>query len=210
MDRTEQEEFWKGEFGNEYTLRNAGDWDAFYKKQWGITRTELNAEFLSEVDKNAQILEVGCNRGNQLQILHNQGFKNLWGIDVNKHALKIAKENTTFNISEGSALEIPFEDEYFELVFTSGVLIHIAPTDLPKVMQEMHRVSKRYIWGFEYYSEELTEIEYRGHKHRLWKNDFVKLFRDHFPELKATRQRKIQYLNNDNVDMMYLLEKPEK
>lgn len=210
MDKTEQEDFWQGPFGDEYTLRNSGDWDEFYKKQWGITRTALNEEFLSVVDRNALILEVGCNRANQLQILHNQGFRNLWGIDVNQKALEMAKENKNFNIVEGSAFDIPFKDEFFDLVFTSGVLIHIAPSDLDRVILEMQRVSKRYIWCFEYFSEECTEIEYRGYKHRLWKNNFLKLFRDRYPDLNIVKQRKIKYLENENVDMMFLLEKPMK
>jgi pseudaminic acid biosynthesis-associated methylase len=207
MDRNEQEEFWQGDFGDEYTLRNAGDWDEFYEKQWGITRTALNNEFLSKLDRNALILEIGCNRANQLQILHNQGFTNLWGIDVNQKALGIAKENKSFNIVEGSALDIPFKDGFFDLAFTSGVLIHIFPDDVEKVMQEMYRVAKRFIWCFEYFSEERTEIEYRGYKNRLWKNNFLRLFTELYPDLTVVKQRKVKYLQNENVDMMFLLEK---
>jgi pseudaminic acid biosynthesis-associated methylase len=210
MKKTEQEEFWKGDFGDDYTSRNAGDWDAFYKRQWGVTRTELNEEFLSNLDKDALILEVGCNRANQMQILWNQGFGNLWGVEINKKSLEIARKNKSFNLVEGSALDIPFKDRYFDLVFTSGVLIHIAPENLPKVIDEMYRVSKRYIWCFEYFSEECKEIEYRGHKNRLWKNNFLELFQERHPNLKLAKQRKIKYLENDNVDMMFLLKKPEQ
>ncbi|MFW9868428.1 MAG: pseudaminic acid biosynthesis-associated methylase [Candidatus Thorarchaeota archaeon] len=207
MVKTTQEEFWEGEFGDEYTSRNTGDCDEFYKKQWGITRTELNNKFLSKLSKNASILEVGCNRANQLMILHEQGFENLWGIDINKKALQIAKENRHFNIIEGSGFDIPFKDRYFDLVFTSGVLIHIAPENLPKIIDEIYRVSKRYIWGFEYFSEECKAIEYRGHKDRLWKNNFLQLYQDRHPDLKEVKQMKIKYIETENVDMMYLLEK---
>lgn len=207
MDKTEQEEFWEGEFGNEYTLRNAGDWDAFYKRQWGVTRTELNEEFLSSLDKAASILEVGCNRASQLEILQKQGFSNLWGIEINAKAIVIARENKDFNIVEGSAFDIPFKNGIFDLVFTSGVLIHIAPDNLPMIMSEMHRVSNRHIWGFEYFSEECEEIEYRGHRNRLWKNNFAGLFQQQFPDLRLVKGRKVKYLENDNIDMMFLLEK---
>jgi len=209
MKKTEQEEFWQGSFGNEYTLRNAGDWDAFYSKQWGVTRTELNEEFLSGLDKNALILEIGCNRANQLQILQAQGFSNLWGIEINTMALEIARENKSFNLVEGSALDIPFKDRFFDLVFTSGVLIHIAPQNLTTVMDEIYRVSKRCIWGFEYFAEECREIVYRGHKNRLWKNNFLRLYVERYPDLKVMKQRKVKYVENDDVDMMFLLEKPE-
>ncbi len=207
MKKTEQEEFWEGEFGDEYTLRNAGDWDQFYRNQWGISRTELNEYFLLDIDRESRILEVGCNRANQLQILSEQGFKNLWGLEINKHAIELARENKCFNLVEASAFDIPFKDDYFDLVFTSGVLIHIAPNNLKSIMNEIHRVTKRYIWGFEYFSEECEEIEYRGHTNRLWKNDFMKLYLDNFSDLRIVKSRKVEYLKNDNVDMMFLLEK---
>ncbi|MHA1934351.1 MAG: pseudaminic acid biosynthesis-associated methylase [Candidatus Thorarchaeota archaeon] len=208
MVKTEQEKFWEGEFGDEYTIRNAGDWDAFYKKQWGVTRTDLNSQFLSDLSKDARILEVGCNRAYQLQILQNQGFENLWGLEINTKALQMARENKTLNLVEGSAFDIPFKNEFFDLVFTSGVLIHIAPEHLPNILDEIYRISKNYIWGFEYYSEKCVEIQYRGHKNRLWKNNFLKIWQDRFSDLIVLKQQKIPYLENDNIDMMYLLKKP--
>jgi len=207
MGDTEQERFWKSEFGDEYTLRNAGDWDAFYLKQWGVTRTHLNTQFLSGIDKDARILEVGCNRAYQLQLLQNQGFQNLWGLEINKSALQIARENRTFNIVEASAFDIPFRDGYFDLVFTSGLLIHIAPEHLPVIIDEIYRVTRRYIWGFEYFSKDCTEINYRGHENKLWKNDFAKLWQERYPDLKLVRAEKIPYLANDNIDVMFLFEK---
>ncbi len=207
MKKTEQERFWESKFGDEYTIRNAGDWDAFYKKQWGITRTELNEEFLSGVNANSRVLEVGCNRANQLQVLHKQGFTNLWGLDINRKALEIARENKHFNIVEASAFDIPFKDDFFDLVFTSGVLIHIAPENLPLIIKEMYRVTRHYIWCFEYFSETCKEIEYRGHKNRLWKNNYLEVFLENYPDLRIVKERKIKYVESDNTDMMFLLEK---
>ena len=207
MNQTEQMEFWKGNFGDDYTIRNAGDWDELYKKTWGITRTELNKEFLSGLGKDISILEVGCNRANQLLVLKDDNYTNLWGIEINKKAIELARENKSLNLLEGSAQNLPFKDGFFDLVFTSGVLIHISPDDLPKAMDEIYRVAKKYIWCFEYFSEECQEIVYRGHKNRLWKNNFLKLFLERFPDLKLVRQRKIKYVENDNVDEMFLLEK---
>ena len=93
MKDTEQIKFWKGEFGDEYTQRNSENPDELYKRQFGITRTELNNDFLSDLNKNISILEIGCNRGIQLNTLEKNGFNNLWGIEINKKALQIAREN---------------------------------------------------------------------------------------------------------------------
>jgi len=203
----EQTEFWKGKFGDDYTERNHGEWDEFYKEQWGITRTELNVEFLGDLDKDIRILEAGCNRGNQLEMLNKNGFTNLWGIDVNKQALGYARSNKELNLVEGSLLDIPFKDNYFDLVFTSGVLIHIHPDDLKKAMSEIVRVSKGLVWGFEYFAEECTPIEYRGNANKLWKNDFLKLYLDTFPELKVVKKKLVPYLKDDNKNMMFLMKK---
>ncbi|MCF2136994.1 MAG: methyltransferase domain-containing protein [Candidatus Thorarchaeota archaeon] len=207
MKKTEQEKFWEGNFGDEYTIRNVGDWDAFYKSQWGVTRTSLNEEFLTGIPHDARILEIGCNRGNQLQVLEKQGFTNLWGIEINKKAIEIARENKKFNIVEGSIYDIPFKEGFFNLAFTSGVLIHIPPENLQNAIKEIYRVSRKYIWCFEYFADECTEIEYRGHKNRLWKNNFLRVFQETFPDLILVKKRMVKYLHNENVDIMFLLEK---
>ncbi len=207
MKETEQMKFWKGEFGDKYISRNDVDIDKFYKKRFGVTRTELNNEFLNELNNNIKVLEVGCNMCIQLNLLEKISFKNLWGIEINKKALSIAKENKSLNLIEGSAFDIPFKDGFFDLVFTSGVLIHIFPEDLPKAIDEIYRTTKKYIWCFEYFSEDCQEIEYRGHKNRLWKNNFLKLFLERHPDLKITKQKIIKYLENENIDEMFLLEK---
>lgn len=206
MKDTEQLEFWKGEFGDRYISRNSGDWDKFYEKQWGISRTDLNHEFLEQISKDTRILEIGCNIGNQLNILEKDGFNNLWGLEINKKALSIARENKGITFVEGSVFDIPFKNNFFEVVFTSGVLIHIAPQDLSSAMDEIYRVSNKYIWGFEYYSEMQESITYRGHDNKLWKNNFKKLYLDKFSNLKIINEKKLKYLENENVDMMYLLE----
>lgn len=207
MMRSKQELFWKGNFGDAYSSRNSIDIDQVYEDTFGVTRTDLNQIFLKGIKKNTKILEVGCNQGLQLDVLYKMGFKNLHGIDINDDALKIAKKKKYLNVQKASIFELPFKDKSFGLVFTSGVLIHISPKDLGKVLTEIFRVSKRYIWGFEYFSKDLKEIQYRGHKDKLWKQNFVKRFRYYFPELKIMKDRKVRYQASRNIDCMYLLKK---
>ncbi len=199
--------FWKSDFGDEFAVRNSGDYDELYKEIFGITITDLNKEFISLLDKDSHILEVGCNIGKQLEIIEKMGFTNLWGIDINTNVLKIAKEKKEWNLVEGSAFDIPFKDNFFEMVFTSGVMIHIHPHDLDKIFDEMYRVTKKYIWCFEYFSENCQEIEYRGNKNKLWKNNFLQLFIKRHPDLKIVKEKKLKYLDSNNIDVMFMLEK---
>jgi pseudaminic acid biosynthesis-associated methylase len=211
---TQQLKKWRGRFGKEYTDRNAISLegvDKLYKRLYGITRTELNKLFLSKMNRSIRILEVGANIGNQLLCLQKMGFRNLYGIEPQKYAVEKSRSKTKgLNIIEGNIFGIPFEDEYFDLVFTSGVLIHINPKDIKKAMKEIHRCTKRYIWGFEYYSDRYTEIIYRGKKNLLWKADFAKKYLDNFNDLVLVKEKRLKYLDSENVDKIFLLKKVKK
>ena len=202
---------WAGDFGKEYTDRNAcslEELDSIYQKNYGITRTEMTARFIGNFDRNLRILEVGSNDGNKLLCLQNMGFKNLYGIELQSYAVELSKRKTRgINIIQGSAFDIPFKDDFFDLVFTSGVLIHIAPEDINGVLDEIYRCTSKYIWGFEYYSDTHTSISYRGQADLLWKANFSRLFLDRFSNLKMVREEHFKYLDSDNIDAMFLLEK---
>jgi pseudaminic acid biosynthesis-associated methylase len=208
---TRQISEWKGEFGREYTDRNTLDpnaLDALYEANYGITRSSLNQSFLEGVPLGARILEVGCNIGNQLLLLAQAGYTDLNGIEIQSYAVNIARSRVpSASIVEASAFEIPHPDRHFDLVFTSGVLIHIAPQDLPTVIAEICRTANTWIWGMEYYAPSLTEIPYRGHQSLLWKNDFARAYLSHSSDLELVRERRLDYLNSPNADSMFLLKK---
>ena len=207
---SKQEEFWSGDFGKNYSDRNpitADDANAYATKCYGLSRIEMNKMFLGDIPKEAKILEVGCNVGSQLRTLKEMGFKNLYGLELQDYAVKIARENDIdINYIKGSAFDLPFKDSYFDLVFTSGVLIHIHPDDLEKVMSEVYRVSNKYIWGFEYFSEDLKTINYRDNNDVLWKADYMKMYISKNPGLKEIKFHDFPYITETescNVDRMF-------
>ena len=208
---TAQMSHWRGQFGREYTERNSvtlSQLDALYRRNYGLTRKELNRRFLDDVPRNARVLEVGCNIGMQLSMLRDLGFHDLYGIEIQHDALKQAMSRVAeILVAEASALEIPFANRSFDLVFTSGVLIHIAPDDLQRVMYEIYRCSKRFIWGFEYHSPEPVEIAYRGKRDLLWKMNYAQAFLDEHEDLRLMRCEHLSYIDNPNTDCMFLLEK---
>jgi pseudaminic acid biosynthesis-associated methylase len=207
--KTAQLEHWRSDFGRAYTDRNSlapGALDALYVKNYGVGRGELNQRFLAHIPRSARILEVGCNEGNQLCALREMGFDQLYGIEIQDYALRKARARLqNAQLALASAFEIPYPDGFFDLVFTSGVLIHIAPPDLPKALGEIHRCSRKFIWGFEYYSPQPMEVAYRGHQSLLWKADFARLYLDLFDDLDPVRVERIPYLEDANVDLMFLL-----
>ena len=208
---TEQIKDWSSDFGRDYTARNPRnmtEMDALYHQSFGITRTRLNEKFLAEVDRTSAMLEVGCNVGTQLAGLQNLGFSRLVGIDVQFYALELARRhNPGAAFLRAPALDLPFKDQAFDLVFTSGVLIHISPQDLGRALGEIHRCSRRFIWGWEYFHDTCAMIPYRGRDNLLWKANFAQLYLERFPDLEIVREERIAYLASDNVDTMFLLRK---
>jgi pseudaminic acid biosynthesis-associated methylase len=211
---TPQTDFWKGDFGKEYTERNPqnlDEWDEVYRQKYGLTKTDMNAEFLSAIPKDSRILEVGCNIGLQLLGLQRMGFTNLYGIELQEYAVEKAKANTRgINIIQGSGFDLPFRDGYFDLVYTAGVLIHIDPKDLTRFMAEMVRCSSSYIWGFEYYSEKTKQLNYRGNEGYMWKADYASVFTANFDGLSLVQRKTYPYISENekgNEDIMYLLKK---
>lgn len=208
--QTRQQEFWSGKFGRGYNDRNTwtvSGFDRFYRQTWGTTRTVMNRAFLRGL-KIDNVLEVGANIGLQLRHLQSQGFDNLYGVEIQSDAVERAKRLTKgINIIRGSAFDLPFQNNYFDLVFTSGVLIHIHPKDQKAAMREMFRVSRKYIWGFEYFNETVQEIPYRGNRNVLWKNNFPKLWQQYCPKLKLVKVKKYRYVGQKIQDVMYLFRK---
>jgi len=210
---TEQIKTWTGSFGREYTSRNTfrdhQDFNRFYRERYGLSRDDLNRRFLGHLSAEARLLEVGCNIGNQLEALGQVGFSNLYGLEIQADAVKQAHLlRPHLNIIEGSAFEIPFRDEFFDVVFTNSVLIHVAPADLARVFSEIYRVSRSWIWGLEYFSPQLIEVRYRGHDNLLWKADYAGLMQRQFPDLVEEKHELYEYLDGSGLtDKMYLLRK---
>jgi pseudaminic acid biosynthesis-associated methylase len=208
---TPQETVWKGLFGHEYTDRNTFEiksLNELWLRNYGIARSTINERFLSGIAKDAKFMEVGCNAGNQLLMLRHMGWSNLSGVELQPYALEIARSRLPdVPLKLGSALDLPWINSSFDVVFTSSVLIHISPKDLPRVMDEIYRTSKEYIWGAEYYAPEVTQVTYRTHNDLLWKMDYARLYLERFSDLTLVKEEHLPYLSNDNVDTVFLLKK---
>ena len=206
---------WSSTFGENYIFRNprtVEEYEQVYKTQTGKRRFHLLhdmifcTDYSSHIDK---VLEVGCNIGLQLELMYRLGFKQLYGVDVNQKAINSAKTKPYLCCMYGEAQDLPFKDDYFDLVFTSGLLIHIPPEQLTKVLYEICRTSKKYIMGYEYFNDKEIMIPYRGKNNMLWKNDWVKQYLEVFPGLEVLQEVKIPLKDNSgNYDIFFLLEKP--
>jgi pseudaminic acid biosynthesis-associated methylase len=202
---------WQGNLGRQYTDRNTltpEQVDALWMKNYGVSRSVINREFLGTLPKDIRILEVGCNIGNQLQLLRGLGFSNLHGIEIQEYAVELARQRAPgIQFQQGSAFQLPFENNTFDLVFTAGVLIHIAPQDLEIALDQIHRCAKKYIFGSEYFAPSVTEVRWRDQNDVMWKMDYAREYLTHFEDLSLVMERRLPYLDNENVDSVFLLRK---
>lgn len=176
-------DLWKGSFGDDYTKRNSITEEALTarKNLWGgIIGATRDTGFPTS------ILEVGAGQGINLQALKeiyqlNNLQVQLSAIEPNEKAYKILNTLGLHSTYSGAANIENIASAEFDLVFTSGVLIHINPEDQLKTIQNIYRVSKSYIVCIEYFAPELREIKYRGQDAALWSRDFGSLYLDNLP-----------------------------
>ena len=194
------ERLWGGEFGAQYTRRNL---------KAGETRESFWRAILGKYQARS-VLEVGCNLGANLGwIAPLVGPSRVWGVDINRDALKLMHKNIVgVGAAMAAARLLPFRGGQFDLVFTMGVLIHQPPPALPSVMAEIVRCSSRYILCGEYYSEQTVEVPYRGQSGALFKRDFGGTYQELWPDL-SLREKGFLSREQGFDDMTYwVFEKP--
>lgn len=175
--------FWMGEFGDEYWRRNKITPEKIKEGARAYRR------IFDQIKVNS-VLEVGSNIGIQLTILRKLlGPKiELNAVEPNKQAFAKLTKNPSLKLKKAyncSGYQLPFDDSSIDLVFTSGVLIHIPPKNLTEITKEIVRVSKKYVLCLEFFSHEPEEKAYRGHRNVFFKRDFGAFYLDNFPKLKA-------------------------
>lgn len=92
-----------------------------------------------------KVLDVGCGDGTTLQKLSDNYLADYYGLDLTKELIDIARRRNIENCEffEGDAVEIPFKDEYFDIVYTQRLLVNIQTwEDQQRVVDEIHRVLK--------------------------------------------------------------------
>ena len=115
-----------------------------YHNDLGFSHTGKLFPFLKEcLDKkdNIKILDVGCSHGLAVLQLQQMGYE-AYGVDVAATAIKLCEERGLATCKVGSATNIPFEDDFFDLIISTDTLEHLLPSDVKKVISEFQRVNK--------------------------------------------------------------------
>ncbi|RZH68399.1 class I SAM-dependent methyltransferase [Natrinema altunense] len=99
------------------------------------------------VDRDAAVLELGCSSGRHLAHLHDHGFEDLHGIDVNDDAFDVMAETYPDLAADGTfyhdtieAVVGDFADDRFDAVYSVETLQHLHP-DAEWVLEELTRIT---------------------------------------------------------------------
>jgi pseudaminic acid biosynthesis-associated methylase len=164
--RTDQEAFWAGDFGDEYTARNQDP-------NLIVSNVVFFSRMLQRAGRIRSAIEFGANRGLNLHALRMFIPEiELAAVEINKDAVAQLKQISDVTVHHQSLLD--FEPKRLhDFSFVKGVLIHINPDELRRAYEVLYLSSSRFIGIAEYYNPTPVSISYRGHGDRLFKRDFV-------------------------------------
>ncbi|MEE0959117.1 MAG: hypothetical protein UH654_03665 [Lachnospiraceae bacterium] len=192
--KTAQEEFWSGQFGNDYIERN---------KDNALLEAKMNLWMkVLECTKDVEsVIEFGSNIGLNLKTMKIINSKlNFAAVEINHKAVDILKNDALLkdcvDVYEQSILEYNPEKMY-DLAFTAGVLIHINPDELQNVYEKLYKSSKKYICVAEYYNPSPVVIPYRDNQERLFKRDFAGEIMDKYSDLQLVNYGFVYHRDNN-------------
>lgn len=185
------------------TMMPRQDLHAYWREPWkwdennlaedyvgGYPRTRFLISLLKDIPKSANILEIGCNCGRNLNGLWNEGYENLTGVEISPHAVEVMR--TAHPEMKASVIVQPIEDAIvkmkdneFDVVFTMAVLQHL-PSESEWVMKEIARIAKTLIT----IEDEVNTT--RRHRARNYKDVF-----------EGLGMRQVQEMNCEHVDDLF-------
>lgn len=170
--RDEQEEFWRGEFGDDYVKRNNG-------RELIAAKIDLFSKSLKLTQRINSVIELGCNRGlNALALKHLFPSIEYTGIEISKTAFELLCKNEAVDHAYNESIyNVNFQKKY-DLAVIAGVLIHLNPDKLSIAYSKLKEASQKYVMIAEYFNPTPVSLDYRGHSEKLYKRDFAKEFID--------------------------------
>ncbi len=152
MRESDIQDFWNrhpcGEMGVGGLERFRGDYESFFS-DYDSYRYHKHRHLLSCLDhidfEGKRVLEIGLGQGADSEQIIRRGA--IWsGLDLTPESVDRVRTRLCLrdlpheSLKEGSVLQIPFDDNSFDIVFSHGVLHHVP--DIETAQREIHRVLK--------------------------------------------------------------------
>ena len=107
------------------------------------TETVAHIKDFYNLDNNSKILDIGCAKG---YMMHDLSLlipgAEIKGVDVSGYAKENSIESMQDNIVVANANNLPFPDDYFDLVIAINTLHNLPLIDCKQAFREINRVTK--------------------------------------------------------------------
>jgi ubiquinone/menaquinone biosynthesis C-methylase UbiE len=121
----------------------ASKYDLYYQTEIGKKVNQIEEKLITDLLKDiprTKMLELGCGTGHWTNFFLNKGYK-VTATDISDAMLQLAKQkNLNANFIKADSLEIPFEDNSFDIISSITMLEFVEDQD--KVLEEIQRVLK--------------------------------------------------------------------
>lgn len=204
-------EAWRGKF-HEFPMSPthaaaASSKESEYWRGYALARTCLNRALLADVPRSIRVLEVGVDKGVQLRCLASLGFHNTTGTHVQMDVMRHARHQAPEAIGvQASGLHLPFANDAFDMVCTSGLMGALCDGRLERLMRELYRCTSRWLWGWERFTGEWQPagLHPAARQRRV---DFAAAWQQLFPDLHVVRVQQMPTPMPGGGFQMFLLEK---
>jgi ubiquinone/menaquinone biosynthesis C-methylase UbiE len=113
-------------------------------RQPSIAEHFVRYEYAAKFCEGKIVLDCASGEGIGVNILCKTA-KTVYGVDIDENTFKTARKNIKYNnaiLNHGSATELPFNDDYFDVITSMETLEHIPQKLQEKCIEEFHRVLK--------------------------------------------------------------------
>ena len=91
-----------------------------------------------------KVLDIGCGKGYQLfELTRVLPGLEVWGIDISEYAILNGKKELKERLQVCNATALPFQDNYFDFVFTINTVHNLYNYELDSALREIERVGKK-------------------------------------------------------------------
>ncbi len=158
---------WAGVYGIQYTTKFNVEWR---------DRIPVMQEIIKLTGARS-ILDVGTNAAWNLRALREvDETLELAGVEINEHvALTAASMGFTIHVGDAGAVGEAFREQ-FDLVITSGLLIHIPTIELDAVMRSVAAASNQWVLAIEYEAPSEAVTVKHGEVERTWARPYGAMY----------------------------------
>nr|WP_303650387.1 class I SAM-dependent methyltransferase [Halalkalicoccus sp. NIPERK01] len=164
----------------------SGEYSPDYYAYYGSNEaSELLRRTLDRLPaSDPSVLELGCSSGRHLAHLHEHGYRDLSGIEINDEAIDVMEETYpalaacgTFYLDTIEEVVTGFEDGRFDAVYSVETLQHIHP-DNEWVFEELSRVTADLLVTVENEGSGDETVNYVNGEFPLYYRDWEAVFSD--------------------------------